>query len=31
MNTLDEVLESCGWVKDEKSGWVPPDISEKTK
>jgi predicted RNase H-like HicB family nuclease len=24
MNSLGEVLESCGWVKDEKRGWEPP-------
>ncbi len=24
MRTLDQVLESCGWVKDRDKGWVPP-------
>ena len=24
MGTLNDVLESCGWVKSRKNGWEPP-------
>jgi len=24
MGTLNDVLESCGWTKNPKKGWIPP-------